>query len=111
MISTMGRRRRSALSASRRRVSFEWAVIGDVNDSTRDARELADLVGGLLCHVNLIPLNATPGAPFQPPPPGRVEAMVRELEAAGVPTTVRDTRGRQIDAACGQLRARLLESA
>jgi 23S rRNA (adenine2503-C2)-methyltransferase len=102
---------RDYVARTRRRVSFEWAVIGDVNDSTGDARELADLVGGMLCHVNLIPLNATPGAPFQPPPPGRIDAMVRELEARGVPTTVRDTRGRQIDAACGQLRARLLETA
>jgi 23S rRNA (adenine2503-C2)-methyltransferase len=102
---------RDYVARTRRRISFEWAVIGDVNDSPRDAGELADLVGGMLCHVNLIPLNATPGAPFQPPPPGRIEAMVRELEARGVTTTVRDTRGRQIEAACGQLRARLLEMA
>jgi 23S rRNA (adenine2503-C2)-methyltransferase len=105
---------RDYVERTHRRVSFEWAVIRDVNDSLRDARELADLVRaepGLLCHVNLIPLNATPGAQFQPPPRERIDAMVRLLEARGVPTTVRDTRGRQIDAACGQLRARLLETA
>jgi 23S rRNA (adenine2503-C2)-methyltransferase len=99
------------VAATNRRVSFEWACINDVNDSVQDARELADLVGGMLCHVNLIPLNATPGAEFQPPAPERIDAMVRTLEARGIPTTVRDTRGRSIDAACGQLRARVLQTA
>lgn len=102
---------REYLSLTNRRVSLEWAVIDGVNDSNDDARELADLVGGMLCHVNLIPLNATPGAQLQPPPPERIDAMVRTLEARGIPTTVRDTRGRSIEAACGQLRKRLLETA
>lgn len=102
---------REYVAATHRRVSFEWACIRDVNDSVDDARELADLIGGLLCHVNLIPLNATPGAALQPAPPERIDAMVRTLQARGVPTTVRDTRGRSIDAACGQLRARVLQTA
>lgn len=92
-----------------RRVSFEWACMRDVNDTIADARELADLVRGMLCHVNLIPFNDVPGSPFGAPAPGRVEAMAATLNARGIPTTIRDTRGRQIDAACGQLRARVLE--
>jgi 23S rRNA (adenine2503-C2)-methyltransferase len=99
---------RDYIAVTHRRVSFEYACIGGVNDSTADAARLATLVGGLLCHVNLIPLNATPGSRFQAPGPGRVEAMAATLESRGVPTTIRDTRGRQIDAACGQLRVRLL---
>ncbi len=62
----------------------------------------------MLCHVNLIPFNPVAGSPFRPPAPGRVEAMAALLKRRGVPTTIRDTRGRQIDAACGQLRARVL---
>lgn len=99
---------REYVRATNRRVSFEYACIGGVNDSPSDAAKLADLVGGMLCHVNLIPFNPVAGSPFRPPAPGRVEAMAALLKRRGVPTTIRDTRGRQIDAACGQLRARVL---
>ena len=99
---------REYVRATKRRVSFEYACIGGVNDSPSDAAKLADLVGGMLCHVNLIPFNPVAGSPFRPPAPGRVEAMAALLKRRGVPTTIRDTRGRQIDAACGQLRARVL---
>jgi 23S rRNA (adenine2503-C2)-methyltransferase len=99
---------REYVRTTNRRVSFEYACIRDVNDSVDHAARLGDRVHGILCHVNLIPLNAGLDARFQAPPPGRVEAMAEKLNARGVPTTIRDTRGRQIDAACGQLRARLL---
>lgn len=102
---------RDYIALTNRRVSFEWACIGGVNDAVADALELADRVSGMLCHVNLIPLNEIAGSDFHAPAPGRVEAMARALNARGVPTTIRDTRGRQIDAACGQLRARLLRTA
>jgi 23S rRNA (adenine2503-C2)-methyltransferase len=102
---------RSYVAATGRRVSFEWVCIGGVNDSIDDARQLADLVTGVLCHVNLIRLNPIPDSSLLPPSPGRVEAMAAALDSRGIPTTIRDTRGRQIDAACGQLRARVLEAA
>jgi 23S rRNA (adenine2503-C2)-methyltransferase len=102
---------REYASRTHRRVSFEYACIRDVNDSVEHAAALAERVRGILCHVNLIPLNAGLDPRFQAPAPGRVEAMAETLNARGVPTTVRDTRGREIDAACGQLRARLLQSA
>jgi 23S rRNA (adenine2503-C2)-methyltransferase len=102
---------REYVARTHRRVSFEYACIRDVNDSTDHALALAERVRGILCHVNLIPLNAGLDPRFQAPPPGRVEAMAETLNARGVPTTIRDTRGREIDAACGQLRARLLQSA
>jgi 23S rRNA (adenine2503-C2)-methyltransferase len=102
---------REYVRVTNRRVSFEYACIRDVNDSVDHAARLAERVRGILCHVNLIPVNAGLDARFQPPPPGRVEAMAQTLNARGIPTTIRDTRGRQIDAACGQLRARLLVAA
>jgi 23S rRNA (adenine2503-C2)-methyltransferase len=99
---------REYIRLTNRRVSFEYACIGGVNDSTADAAKLAEQVRGMLCHVNLIPFNTVAGSPFRAPAPGRVEAMAALLNGLGIPTTIRDTRGRQIDAACGQLRVRLL---
>jgi 23S rRNA (adenine2503-C2)-methyltransferase len=91
---------------TRRRVSIEYALIDGVNDSPDQARALAALLEGLLCHVNLIPLNPTPGSPWQPSPRERVDAFQAVLEAAGIPTTVRMRRGIDIEAGCGQLRRR-----
>lgn len=99
---------REYIRLTNRRVSFEYACIGGVNDSTADAARLVQRIEGMLCHVNLIPFNDVPGSPFRAPSPGRVQAMAAMLSGRGIPTTVRDTRGRQIDAACGQLRARML---
>jgi 23S rRNA (adenine2503-C2)-methyltransferase len=84
-----------------RRVTIEYALIADVNDRPWQAKRLADLVRGSDLHVNLIPLNPTPG--FGVPASRRVDAFARELRTIGVNVTVRDTRGRDIDAACGQL--------
>lgn len=86
------------------RPSIEWAMIRDVNDSEQQAARLAPIAFGLHAHVNLIPLNPTAGWPMQPSPPGRIVGFAGVLERAGVNVTVRDTRGRGIEAACGQLR-------
>jgi len=86
------------------RPSIEWVMIGGVNDSDEQATKLAPIAFGLHAHVNLIPLNATPGWPMRPSPSRRIDGFVRVLERAGVNVTVRDTRGRGIEAACGQLR-------
>jgi 23S rRNA (adenine2503-C2)-methyltransferase len=93
------------LTAKNRRLSFEWALIDGVNDRGSDAEELAGAARRLRAHVNLIPLNATPGWPTTGSPPERVEAFRDRLRALGVNATVRANRGNDIDAACGQLRA------
>jgi len=85
-----------------RRISFEYALIKDFNDSPRAAEGLARLLAGKLCHVNLIPVNPVSGA--KPPPPAQIAEFARILEAASVPVTVRKERGGDIEAACGQLR-------
>ena len=88
-----------------RRVSIEYALIRDVNDQRWRAELLAKRLRGHLVHVNLIPLNPTPGSAWTASDPDDERAFVRALEEAGVPVTVRDTRGREIDGACGQLAA------
>jgi 23S rRNA (adenine2503-C2)-methyltransferase len=94
------------LAAKNRRLSFEWAMIDGVNDRVTDARELAAYAGALRAHVNLIPLNPTPGYAVRGTPPERVAAFRDRLRSLGVNATVRRNRGTDIDAACGQLRAR-----
>ena len=98
---------RDYLYEKRRRVSFEWAMISTVNDTDRDAHELAELCLQLspAAHVNLIPLNPTPGWPTIGSSPARVEAFQRLLRSLGVNATIRQNRGTEIDAACGQLAA------
>jgi len=86
------------------RPSIEWAMIDGVNDTEDQARKLAPIAFGLHAHVNLIPLNPTPGSTARPSPADRIRAFAHVLERAGVNVTVRDTRGRGIEAACGQLR-------
>jgi 23S rRNA (adenine2503-C2)-methyltransferase len=89
-----------------RRVSYEWAVIDGVNDRPSDAEELARLTHRIRGHVNLIPMNPTSGGAMRGlrgSPPARVRAFRDELVGRGVNVTVRRTRGREIDAACGQL--------
>jgi 23S rRNA (adenine2503-C2)-methyltransferase len=88
---------------TRRRPSIEWAMIDRTNDSEDQAERLIPIAMRLHAHVNLIPLNPTPGWPSKPSAPERIAAFVRVLEDAGVTVTVRDTRGREIEAACGQL--------
>jgi 23S rRNA (adenine2503-C2)-methyltransferase len=88
-----------------RRVSIEYAMIKDINDHGWRADRLGSLLAGRLAHVNLIPLNPTPGSKWTATEPGVQREFVRRLESHGVPVTVRDTRGREIDGACGQLAA------
>ncbi len=89
---------------TRRRPSIEWAMIAGTNDTDEQAGALAPIAKRLGAHVNLIPLNPTPGSLAQPSSKRRIHGFVRVLQAAGLNVTVRDTRGRRIDAACGQLR-------
>jgi 23S rRNA (adenine2503-C2)-methyltransferase len=88
-----------------RRLSFEWALMDGVNDRPSDVGELAERARPLGAHVNLIPLNPTPGWPTPGTPPAGVRAFRDRLRELGVNVTVRRTRGTEIDAACGQLRA------
>jgi 23S rRNA (adenine2503-C2)-methyltransferase len=96
------------LQAKGRRLSFEWAMINDVNDRYSDAVELADYARALGAHVNLIPLNPTPGWPTVGSAVTRVHEFCDELIYRGVNATVRRNRGTDIDAACGQLAARTI---
>ena len=89
-----------------RRVSLEWTLIDGVNDDADQARGLAAIARDLRAHVNVIALNPTPLSADRPPQSGRVRRFVEWVEAAGANVTLRDTRGQDIDAACGQLRAR-----
>jgi 23S rRNA (adenine2503-C2)-methyltransferase len=90
-------------TATGRRPSIEWALIDRVNDTEEQAALLAPIARRLRAHVNLIPLNPTSGYPVVGSPPARIRRFVAALETHGVSVTVRDTRGRDIDAACGQL--------
>ncbi len=96
---------REYAEATGRRVTFEYALIDGVNDSLKCARDLAQLLKGLLCHVNIIPLNPIKGSRFKPSPTDRVAGFQAELRRKGVAVTVRASRGTHIDAACGQLKA------
>ncbi len=92
-------------AATGRRVSIEYALIRDVNDQPWRADALGALLAGRLAHVNLIPLNPTPGSKWTASAPATMDEFVRRLASHGVPVTVRDTRGSEIDGACGQLAA------
>jgi 23S rRNA (adenine2503-C2)-methyltransferase len=91
--------------ATGRRVSIEYALIRDVNDQAWRAEALAGLLAGQLAHVNLIPLNPTPGSKWTASEPGVMREFEERLARRGIPVTVRDTRGTEIDGACGQLAA------
>ena len=91
-----------------RRLTFEWALIKDENDTIEHARKLGKLVQGLNCYVNLIPLNPTDGYDKGPSSRACVHAFQEELKRFGVASTVRVRRGIDIQAGCGQLRNRIL---
>lgn len=94
---------RDYITTTHRRVTFEYALMDNLNDSDAQANQFAELVQGLLCHINLIPLNPTPGSPWSGSPDERVYAFRDRLQAAGISTTVRLRRGIDIAAGCGQL--------
>ncbi|HEY2041842.1 MAG TPA: 23S rRNA (adenine(2503)-C(2))-methyltransferase RlmN [Jatrophihabitans sp.] len=89
-----------------RRYSIEYAMIRDINDQAWRADLLGQLLSGRLAHVNLIPLNPTPGSKWDASPKRVQDTFVERVALHGVPVTVRDTRGREIDGACGQLAAK-----
>jgi len=92
-----------------RRVSYEWVLLAGVNDTARDAEEMGRLLDRRLSHVNLIPFNPVSGTPYSAPAPAEVRRFLGQVRAQGLNVTLRDNRGREADAACGQLRARVLE--
>jgi len=93
--------------ATGRRVSFEYAIFKDINDSISQARSLANLLQGMNCHVNLIPANESPDRNFRPPLRRAVLAFASQLRQLNINVTLRQPRGQDIDAGCGQLRSRL----
>lgn len=92
-----------------RRPTYEYAMIDGINDTETELDYLKEFCRGTLCHVNLIKLNEIPGSKFHPSSDGRVESFVRTLSSVGVEVTVRQSRGNDIDAACGQLRQKLAQ--
>jgi 23S rRNA (adenine2503-C2)-methyltransferase len=88
-----------------RRVSYEYVMIDSINDTARDAQELARLLDGRHAHVNLIPMNPVAHTPWQASPRERIDGFAATLRGAGIRTTVRRNRGFEIGAACGQLAA------
>lgn len=89
-----------------RRISFEYGLFGGVNDSVEHAEELADLLKGLKCHVNLIPVNYVPERDYVRTPKDKIFAFEKTLKNRGINVTIRREQGHDIDAACGQLRAK-----
>src|SRR6478736_472228 len=89
--------------SKRRRIMFEYVMLAGVNDSDADARKLVKVLSGIKAKVNLLPLNAAPGIPFERPADDRVNAFARILADRGLMVSVRKSRGRDIRAACGQL--------
>ncbi len=97
------------IEKTRRRVTFEWALIQGENDTPAQAHELGKLLEGMLCHVNLIPLNPTSGYAGGPSAAERVKRFVEILGEYGISATVRVRRGIDIDAGCGQLKAAIIK--
>ena len=95
--------------ATGRRISYEYALLRDVNDSPEHAKELAGRLKGMLCHVNLIPANPVPELGFARSKPERVRAFQEILAQSGLAVTVRRSLGGDINAACGQLRHKTLD--
>ena len=100
----------SYAKASGRRVSYEWVMLAGVNDTERDAQELGVLLRRKLAHVNLIPFNPVDDTPYVAPSREGARRFRDLVAAQGLNVTVRDTRGREADAACGQLHERVMKS-
>lgn len=94
-----------------RRITFEYSLVGGVNDTDQDAAELSEIASGLCCHVNLIPVNPIKERDYVQSGKARIAAFREKLERNGVTVTVRREMGRDIDGACGQLRRRHIENA
>lgn len=100
---------RDYVDMSKRRISFEWALIAGQNDSIAQAHELGRLLKGLMCHVNVIPLNPTAGFEGAPTAAPAAAQFIDILGHYGIPGTVRVRRGIDIDAGCGQLKSKVLK--
>lgn len=96
------------IEKTRRRVTFEYLLIRDVNDSEKHLRALIEFCSGLLCHVNLLPVNPVEGSPYQPSPDHTVNHWIRNLESHRIETSMRKSRGADIGGACGQLKHQLV---
>ncbi|MEA4848856.1 MAG: 23S rRNA (adenine(2503)-C(2))-methyltransferase RlmN [Clostridiaceae bacterium] len=92
------------IKLTNKRVTFEYALMKDVNDSVKDAHKLGTLLKGMLCHVNLIPVNKVEGKSFVKASKDKINSFKTALEGFGIETTIRRELGSDIDAACGQLR-------
>jgi len=101
---------REYIETTGRRLTFEWALIAGVNDTTHDALELAALIKGLNCHVNVIPLNPTAQFTGAPTTNARAQDFKKILESSGITCTIRLRRGIDIQAGCGQLAARHIDA-
>lgn len=97
------------IEKTHRRITFEYAVMYGVNDTIRDACRLADLLDGMLCHVNLIPINPVEGAPYKRPSQNIMMNFRDALNNRGITATIRRELGSDVDAACGQLRRQYFE--
>jgi 23S rRNA (adenine2503-C2)-methyltransferase len=102
----LGELRSIELLSARRPVFFEYTLLAGVNDAAADARRLAALLHGIPSKLNVIPMNPHPDSPYRAPEPAAVDAFTAELHARGLRVTLRRERGRDIDAACGQLALR-----
>jgi len=100
---------REYVSITKRRITFEYALIDDVNDSIENARELSKLLRGLLCHVNLIPINEIKERQYRKSNVKRINEFKKVLEEKGIEVTVRRELGADINAACGQLRKNYID--
>ncbi|MEA3356062.1 MAG: 23S rRNA (adenine(2503)-C(2))-methyltransferase RlmN [Candidatus Bipolaricaulota bacterium] len=105
-LSTLLNACREYINVTHRRITYEYVLILGINDTLRHARELVELIGGSLCHVNLIPLNPVFDSPYRTSTPGQITAFAAELKKAHISTTVRLSKGGEIQAGCGQLRRR-----
>ncbi len=94
-----------------RRITFEYSLVAGVNDTEEDARELASLIAGMNCHINLIPVNPIRERDFKSPDNSAVVAFKNKLEKKSINVTIRREMGRDIQGACGQLRRRYLREA
>lgn len=110
-IATLIKACRDYINKTGRRISFEYAVVDGVNDSDQNAKELAKLLKGMLCHVNLIPVNPVKENSYKKPDRRKIEHFCRLMNDLGINTTIRRTLGSDIDASCGQLRGKALEEA
>jgi len=97
------------IAQTNRRITFEYVLLDGVNDEPEHARQLAELLKGMLCHVNLIAMNPVHGSPYRPPPRKRVLAFEKALNRLGISVTLRAGKGVDIQAGCGQLRIRSLK--